>query len=547
VKNPQEAIQLGKALKSAGRLSEAAGSFRAAVELSPDNVEAVTFLGLTLAQMGAAAPAVTAFERAVQLRFDLAETHCNLGNALCDTGQWEAAIAALRQAIAINPRMAGAHSNLGNAFHGIGDLDGAVASYRKALELEPSSVMFLNNLAVALREKRQFAESMECCRAALRIQPDDPQSHNNLGSALACMGELDQAEAEYGKVLRLQPDRLATWTDLGHVAYFKGELDRAVEIYRRVLQRKPDDAQAHWSLALILLSRGQYEEGWQHYEWRWRVKELRMRCRTEIPPWDGGELRGKTILLHNEQGFGDTIQFVRYVPLVGARGGKIVLACQRELFSLLENLPHIQRCVPNDDPAAAAGCDVCAPLLGLPALLGTRADTIPADAPYLSASAARVDHWRGRLAGEKRRKIGIAWAGRPTHANDRNRSMRPDNLAALAEVRNVAWINLQKPDAARESATAPLELIDWTAELTDFADTAGLIANLDLVICVDTAVAHLAGAMGKPVWVLLPFVADWRWMLNRQDSPWYPTLRLFRQERIADWRAPLARIAEALK
>jgi Flp pilus assembly protein TadD len=541
----QEAIQQGNTLLSMNRLPEAAASFRQAVEIAPQNPEAVTLLGLALGKMGAVAQAVKVLEHAVRLRPDLGETHCNLGNALCDAGNWEGAIAASRRATELSPNLAGAHSNLGNAYHGIGELDQAVACYRKALELAPCNVPFLNNLAVVLREQKHFAESIEVCRNAIRIQPNDAQSHTNLGSALASIGQSDEAEAEYKHSLVLRPDHPETCTDLGHVYYFRGDFNRAVEVYRQVLRRNPNDAQAHWSLALILLTCGQFAEGWQHYEWRWRVKELRMRLRTEHPIWNGSDLNGKTILIHNEQGFGDTIQFIRYLPRIAARGAKIILACQPELFGLLEKLPYIDRCVPNDQPAPA--CDVCCPLLSLPGMLGTRAENIPSQISYLSAAPEKTAYWRIRLSENNRKKIGLVWAGRPTHANDRNRSMSLDSLAGLAAIQNAHWISLQKGEAAGQIKTAPFAISDWTNELNDFSDTAALIANLDLVICVDTAIAHLAGALGKPAWVLLPLVPDWRWMIGRADSPWYPSVRLFRQDRVGDWRAPIEKIREALQ
>jgi hypothetical protein len=274
-----------------------------------------------------------------------------------------------------------------------------------------------------------------------------------------------------------------------------------------------------------------------------------MRLRSEAPRWDGGDLNGRTVLVHNEQGFGDTIQFIRYLPEVCRRGGKIILACQRELFSLLKGFPGIDHCIANDEPTPPGSVDhqVCCPLLSLPGLLGTTAENIPADIPYLKADAEKARQWRQRLAGEERRKIGLAWAGRPNHPNDHNRSLNFSALAPLAEIPDARLINLQLGPAAGQAAESLLKLTDWTDELKDFSDTAGLIENLDLVITADTAIAHLAGAMGKRVWVLLPFIPDWRWMLKRTDSPWYPTMRLFRQRRIGDWATPIAQVAEALQ
>jgi tetratricopeptide (TPR) repeat protein len=538
-------FDLAGVLRESGQLSEAAASYQRAVELRPDFVEALSILAQTLKELGRLDEAIAAAGRAVALRPDLAEAHCNLGNLLNDAGQWDRAIASCRAAIQIKPDLAGAFNNLGNAFNGLGDLEQAVAAYRRAIELSPATASFHNNLGVSLRELKRPDEALACCRRAIQLQPNDPANYSNLGSILGSLNELDQAEEAYRQALRLQPDNPEAYCNLGHIFYFKGRWDDAQVVYRNVLASRPDDPQAHWSLALIHLSRGEFEQGWVHYEWRWRVKELRMRRRTAAPQWDGGPLHGRTILLHNEQGFGDTIQFVRYLPEVARRGGKIILACQRELFSLLETMPQIHQCVPNDQPVPAH--DVCCPLLGLPGLFATRLDNIPADIPYLKADPARSARWRQRLAGDSRRKIGIVWAGRPAHPNDRNRSLSPQSLSPLAEISGVHFISLQTGDAARQASAAPMPLTDWSGELKDFAETAALIDNLDLVICVDTAVAHLAGAMGKPVWVLLPFISDWRWMVDREDSPWYPTMRLFRQERIGDWQTPIARLKRELK
>jgi hypothetical protein len=298
----------------------------------------------------------------------------------------------------------------------------------------------------------------------------------------------------------------------------------------------------------MLLTRGDFERGWNEYEWRWKVKELDMSFNDTVPLWDGGELNGRRILLVGEQGFGDAIMCARYIPMVAERGGKIILAVHGELRRLIEQSPVaknvIDWVIPDQDIPAH---DVYCPLLTLPKVFGTRVETIPAAVPYLKADEAARSKWQTRVPNDGRQKIGLAWAGRPKHVNDRRRSIPAEALAPLADVPNVWFCKLQKGEIARPEEQPPLEMANWTGELNDFADTAGLVENLDLVITADTAVAHLAGAMGKRVWVLVPFLPDWRWMLNRTDSPWYPTMRLFRQPAPEDWAGAITQVVEALK
>jgi hypothetical protein len=308
----------------------------------------------------------------------------------------------------------------------------------------------------------------------------------------------------------------------------------------------------HWNLALMLLTHGDFERGWREYEWRWRVRELNMEFKAAGPQWDGSDLAGRQILLFAEQGLGDAIQFVRYIPQVSQRGGKIALAVQGELIRLLRGTGGDRNEISRSVETWVAfgeetpGYDVYCPLLTLPKVFGTTLSNIPADTPYLFADEAMAAQWKSRMPSDDRLKVGLVWAGRPKHINDRNRSIAAGKLAPLARAENVWFCSLQKGPIARPEDRPPFELADWTSELNDFADTAALIANLDLVICADTAVAHLAGAMGKRVWVLIPYLPDWRWMLDRTDSPWYPTMRLFRQPRPGDWETVMQQVATEL-
>jgi hypothetical protein len=292
---------------------------------------------------------------------------------------------------------------------------------------------------------------------------------------------------------------------------------------------------------------GDFENGWKGYEYRIQTKELDIgSVQFPQPRWEGHDLKGQRILIHAEQALGDTIQFIRYLPQVAQRGGRVVLQVQPELFQLLKDFPHAEQVLARGD--ALPDFDVQCPLLSLPLILHSGSQ-ISNEVPYIKPDALAVEHWRAKLADEARLKVGLVWAGKPEHKNDHNRSMPARMFASLNQIPNVRFFSLQKGDAAKQLAdlSSQLDVTDFTSELNDFVDTAGLIQNLDLVITVDTAVAHLAGAIGKPVWVLLPFVPDWRWLLDRSDSPWYPTMRLFRQPRIGDWESPVNSVAAGLK
>jgi tetratricopeptide (TPR) repeat protein len=346
----------------------------------------------------------------------------------------------------------------------------------------------------------------------------------------------------------LNPELVEAHLNLGVALMAKTDVVPAITSFRRAIDLRPDSAKAHYNLALALLSSGNFREGWTENEWRWLCKGFTTPLRRFTQPlWDGSPLHGRTILLHCEQGFGDSIQFIRYAPLVAERGGRVVLWAPPELLSLMRGVQGVET-VATAEPFPPF--DVHCPLLSLPRALDTRLESIPANVPYLFADPVRTARWKDKVvASANGLKIGLAWAGRPTHTNDRNRSIGLKQLAPLAEITGVTFYSLQKGSSAHHAAGAPsgMNLIDLTDELHDFADTAALIENLDMVIAVDTSVAHLAGAMGKRVWVLLPFSADWRWLLNREDNPWYPTMRLFRQKQIGNWDATIIELARALK
>jgi tetratricopeptide (TPR) repeat protein len=516
---PDQAAALnnrGTALAQQGKLDEAAACYRRALELRSDFAEAHNNLGSVLVGQRNLGEAAACYRQALQLKPDFAEAHFNLGTVLRRLDRPGEAIPCLRQAVQLKPDFAAAHLSLGNALRDDGLLSEAAASYQEALRLKPDYAEAYNNLSVLRKEQGNLDEAVACCQSALRLKPELAEAHSNLGIAL----------------------------------HEKGCFDQAMACYRRALELQPDYADAHWNRALIRLLTGDWKQGWPEYQWRWQTKQFPPRGFSQ-PLWDGRRLGGKTILLHAEQGLGDTLQFIRYAPLVKQPEATVVVECQQPLQKLLAGCPGIDRLVGRGDSLPAF--DVHAPLLSLPEIFQTSLENVPADIPYLSAAAPLVQRWRERVSKLAGLKIGICWQGSPVHRSDRYRSIPLARFAGLAQVPGVCLISLQKGAGAEQLAEVRDRFagVDFGGELDEasgpFMDTAAIITNLDLVVTCDTAVAHLAGALGVAVWVALPFVPDWRWLLARADSPWYPTLRLFRQARPGDWEDVFRRIADALQ
>jgi tetratricopeptide (TPR) repeat protein len=428
-------------------------------------------------------------------------------------------------------------------------LDDAVPCFRHALELKPDYTEVHNNLGNALKDQGKLDEAVACFRRALELKPDFAGVHDNLGIALKDEGKLDEAVACFRRALELKPDFAEAHNNLGIALRELGMLDEGIACWRRALELKPDFAQARLNQSLISLLTGDFQRGWPEFEWRWKTKQCPRRDFSQAP-WDGQPLEGSTILLHAEQGLGDTIQFIRYVPLVKQRGGAVIVECQRPLLSLLTSCVGIDRLVGRGEPLPAF--DVQAPLLSLPGVFHTALGDVPAAVPYLFADPNLVQRWRqelGRLAGFK---IGIAWQGNPLHQSDRSRSIPLGSFEPLARCSGVRLLSLQKEagvEQLREIA-GRFSVIDLGSRMDEasgaFMDTSAVMMSLDLVVTSDTAIAHLAGALGVPVWVALSFVPDWRWLLGRSDSPWYPTMRLFRQDSRGDWQGVFEKIKAEL-
>jgi hypothetical protein len=446
-------------------------------------------------------------------------------------------------------------------------LDEAAACWRRALELNPDYVDALNNLGNVLRERGQLDQAVVCYRRALGLNPDSPTTYYNFGTALSDQGLLADAVGCYRRALALRPDYPDALNNLGFALKRQRALDEAAACYRRALELKPDFAECRLNLAVLQLLRGEFARGWPAYESRWPAGKVAAR-RFCQPPWDGRPLEGRTILLHAEQGFGDTIQFIRYAPLVEQCGARVIVECQKPLVRLLAAWPQLEQVVPQGEPLPPF--DVHAPLLSLPGIFHTSLETIPAQTPYFFATPDLIEHWRAELstcpktpcgagvppaqaAGTaapqgRARKIGIVWHGDPRQENNRARSIPLGCFESLAGLHGVQLVSLQKGPGLEQlqNAAGRFPIEEAGSRLDDFMDTAAAIMNLDLVIACDTAVAHLAGALGALVWVALCYVPDWRWLLDRSDSPWYPTMRLFRQEQPGDWAGVFEEIRAAL-
>jgi tetratricopeptide (TPR) repeat protein len=536
------ALQSGHPAAAVDLLSQAAG-------LLSDPADCRCNLGVALASVGRIDDAIAAYRGALALRPQFPEALVNLAAALQQSGQPDQAIECCRQAIAIRPDYPEAHNNLGNALRDTTQLSDAIAAYRQAVALRPTYPEAWNNLGNALAEADFADEAILACNKAIALRPAFPEALSNLANALKKKDRLDEAVAACRRAIALQPTLADIWVNLGNALQRQRHIEESLAAYRRAISLRPDLAIAHVYRGFVLLLKGDFPEGWREFEWRWKTNEFRNRRRDFAQPsWDGNDLNGKRILVHAEGGLGDAIQFVRYLPEIVRRGGSVVLEATSQLRKLFANLPDISEFVATGEPLPQF--DVHCPMMSLPRVFDTRLATIPARTPYLLPDPSLARAWKDRLSnGIEGLKVGLVWAGRAIP--DPGRSIPLEMLAPLGQVPRTWFCSLQRNESPGKTPAPPpgLTFADWTADLQDLADTAALISCLDLVITVDTAVAHLAGAMGKRVWVLLQFAPDWRWLLDRTDCPWYPTMRLFRQPRIGDWESAVrdgARELEAL-
>lgn len=427
-----------------------------------------------------------------------------------------------------------------------GNAAAALIRFQTVLSLYPSNPVLRLHAGAALHDLGRYEEAIANYRQAISLAPDMGEAHNNLGNSLLALGRFSDAVSSFSQAAAILPNSPVPLTARATALQSLGQVTESERDCRQALALAPDFASAHWNLSLNLLLRGRYKEGWAEYEWRWRKPDFTSPCRhTDAPLWNGSPLAGRTILLHAEQGFGDAIQFVRYAPLVAARGGDVILECHPQLVTLFRGVKGVRMALPFGSPLPPFDCQ--APLLSLPRIFGTTLQSIPACSPYLSAEDAYRRKWRALIPlHQARLKIGLAWAGKKFP--DPLRSCRLDELASLAEIHNISLYSLQMGEGSEQAGSPPpgMSLTDLAGYIDDFADTAALIEQMDLVVSIDTAVAHLAGALGKPVFLMLPFAPDWRWLLERNDSPWYPNTRIFRQKSPGNWRDAVRSICNAI-
>ncbi|MCS6851687.1 MAG: tetratricopeptide repeat-containing glycosyltransferase family protein [Gemmataceae bacterium] len=502
-----------------------------------------------------------------------------LGESCLFLRQYNEAAIALRHSLALNPYQPEVHNNLGVALVKLGRWPEAIPHFEEALRLNPDYPNALNNLAVAYSDQRRYDEAAACLERAIRLQPDYAEAHNGLGRVrfeqhryeeavasfrravalnpqyaralanlaigLIVLGELDEAQRYCEEALRLEPDNAELTSYLAVILKRQGRAESALTVYQRALEVQPDCVAAHIGLGLFLLLHGDYERGWQEYEWRWRRPGISMPA-TGKPIWDGSPLKGRTLLTFAEQGLGDTIHFVRFAQQIQASGARVVVQAQPVLVPLLREGSGLTHVV--GDVSEAPPFDVMAPLTSLPRLLGTRLESIPAPVPYLQADPRREQWWKRELdRGPGGLRVAIAWQGNPHHQNDRARSVRLERFRPLA-LAGVRLLALQWGHGREQLPDAGFPVEDWGERVCpDFRDQAAFLRNVDLVISVDTSLVHLAGALAVPTWVALPFNPDWRWLMEREDSPWYPTLRLVRQPRPGDWDGVFDRLRRDLE
>jgi tetratricopeptide (TPR) repeat protein len=530
-----------------GEFQSAVASYRRILEFFPDQFDTLHYLGVALAQLKRFEEALEPLRRAVELRPQDAVVHNHYGNALAGLSRYLEAIQTYERAMTCDAAPAESYYNEGVARMALGQYEAALACHTEASKRRPDHAQALNNRGVAYSELGQLPEALADYERAVEIQPGFVDAWVNRSDALRRLRRFDEALDASAKAIDLDPRRAEAHNGRGATLADVGRYREALASYDAAMALNPSSAEATWNKGLIELSHGNFKEGWKHYEARWRVKSLKLTERfPTLPKWMGEvSIANKTLLLHSEQGYGDTIQFSRYCVELSGRGARVILSAPQALKSLLASLQGVAELI---DQGARPRFDLHCPLLSVPLALGSDLKTIPAPRRYLQPHRMSTLKWSARLPmRDARPRIGLAWSGSKGHNKDLERSIALAQFSSILDY-PAHWISLQKEVRSNDEPAlqAAPQILRFGEELTDFADTAALIDNLDLVVSVDTAVAHLAGALGKPVWILLPRVADWRWLKDRSDSPWYPTATLFRQTAGGDWQGVLREVAHAL-
>jgi tetratricopeptide (TPR) repeat protein len=538
---------LGLALTTLKQWPEAETSLRKCLSLVPNHLAALVGLANVLTLLSRFDDAVAALESAARLSPNDASIQRSLASAWLEAGDPYRAAGACKRAIELQPSDPQAHGTLSRALEKVDKTDEAIAAARRATELGPALWQAYQNLAGLLERSGKSAEAADALKRAVALNPREPTLYAAMSSALCKEGLFEEATTAANKAIALDPSDLRLWSQLWVVRSAAADFQTALEAARKSVALDPHNVDAHAHLSFSLLALGQFEEGFKEYEWRWRDPNATTKPRDfDQPLWDGSDPAGRTILVHTEQGFGDVFQFLRYVPLIQARGAKVLVEANYKVAGLVRRMAaNVTLCIAG---TMLPHFDLHVPLASLPTLLGTTSRTIPATIPYLSADRALAAQWRARLEPTDGLLVGLVWAG--SAKPDPRRSATLADFAPLGAVPGVTLISLQPRPEADDANNPPagMKLKNLGAELRDFADTtASVLANLDLLITVDTGVAHLASAMGIPTWILLREAPEWRWTLDEKSSPWYPTVRLFRQPTCGDWTSVVEHVAEELR
>lgn len=575
---------VGAAHHGAGRLAEAEAAYRQALTADPNHVETLHMMGVLALQAGKPAAAVDLIAQAIRRKPNVAVYHSNLGTAYRRMGRLDDAVAAGRQAMALDGDFIDGMINLSNALCDKGafadavpllqkiirkkpenldqrlllaraqilsdQCEEAVQTMRDLLRINPRHAAALINMGVALKKLNRFEEAVAAYNAALDISPNDPGALNNLGTAYQEQDRNLEAIDCFRRAVAARPGYADAHLNLSLALRAEGRIEEAAAEARIAMTHNPQSPEAHTSLGFCLLLSGKLEEGFAEYEWRSKMTDFSSPRRSfAAPAWDGSDPAGKTILVHDEQGVGDAIQFIRYAPMLRARGARVIVECNTQLLRLLGAMDGVDQVIGRfTEPPPH---DLHVSLLSLPHLLKTRLDSVPGDVPYLRAEPALTEAWRDKLGppGQGLR-VGVVWAGNPEFREDRNRSPGLAAFLPLFDAPGVRFFALQKGPGRRDLPGLQDKLkenfVDLNEEINNLADTAAIMMNLDLVISSCTAPPHLAGALGRPVWTILPQSCDWRWLSQGDLTPWYPSMRLFRQEKRGDWAPVIGRVRAAL-
>lgn len=579
--NPIFFCGLGDVLSSLGDLDAALVNYNKALDLKPDFPEAHYNMGNAFQSHGDLPKSIVCYKKAIKLKPDFALAYYNMGCAFSDCEDPDAAVDCYKKALKSAPDLAGAHQRMGRALQEMGRLDEAISSFRKAVSFLPSCAEAYNDLGNALKETGRFEEPVKCFEKALTLNPCFFQAHYNMGRMFEECADLGKAEVYFKKALEINPCLAEAHLSLGNLYKAMRKLEKAlccyqkavaldagyaeaynnlglvlmdlrknkeaISAYEKALKINPHYAQAHFNLSLTLLLMGNFNRGWKEYDWRFKRPKMHGRYvhAPDKPEWNGLSYAGKRLLIHAEQGYGDTLQFVRYLPMVKALGGTVIFEATKPLFGLVEGLEGVDEIVEMSHDGSAVAHDLYTYLMSLPGIFETSLSTIPSQVPYIKANSEKSAYWKTRIPSNGF-KVGLVWVGRNTEPR-RSCGLAP--LAPLAEIQDVYLYGLQKNDVTEETNALlqTMGMKNLGEQFDNFSDTAGAIESLDLIISIDTAVAHLAGAMGKPVWLMLMYSADWRWFLKRKDSPWYPTMRIFRQKVPGQWGPVVNEISKKLR